>query len=116
MRDVMVEINAIPGVQNIAEKRQVKVYYRDIELQCEVHSLQSHVDLFYQAYMRGKATEMGTLMALPGESDMIDCPESASIKVSSGMADAHTLRTLMNTIVSAMPPPLNAEKIEDRGR
>eukprot|EP00971_Amphidinium_carterae_P348138 6490344-Amphidinium_carterae.1 len=111
--EVMKTIWAIPGINHVQDKRQVTVEYRGIELKCDTHSIEGQVDLFFAAYMRGKATELGTLIPLPGEADMFES-ETASAGVSKSMGDAHTLRTLMATIVGSMKPPLNAEVIEDR--
>eukprot|EP00971_Amphidinium_carterae_P340132 6478320-Amphidinium_carterae.1 len=52
-------------------------------------------------------------MPLPGEAEIIEGTPSETTKITSNMADAQCLRTLMGTIVRAMQPPLSAEKIAD---
>eukprot|EP00971_Amphidinium_carterae_P154358 3060951-Amphidinium_carterae.2 len=113
MQEVMLVIDAIPGISNVPAKRKVMVKYRSLDLECEVTSLQGHVDLFFQSYMRGKATELGKLMPLPGEREIIGNIPDGTPVVSSVMSDAHALRTLLHNIVNAMEPPLNGERIEE---
>eukprot|EP00971_Amphidinium_carterae_P348243 6490399-Amphidinium_carterae.1 len=111
--EVMKTIWAIPGIDHVQDKRKVTVEYRGIEINCDAHSIEGQVDVFFAAYMRGKATELGTLIPLPGEADMFESA-TATAAMSKSMGDAHALRTLMATIVGSMKPPLNAEVIEDR--
>ena len=61
------EVDALPGLESLAERRDVTVKYRTFKIELPVKSMAEHIDWACRAAVRGRAAESGCLQALVGE-------------------------------------------------
>ena len=84
--DVMMEtmqlLEAVPGLHDLPDKRQIVVVYRGWKTHRVVRSIQEEVELNLVAAARGQAAACGALMALPGERELCGpCGEKEVAKI-----------------------------------
>ena len=110
------ELQNIPNLHILAEKRNVQLQYREYEIESRVTSLADFVYQSFQVAIKAVASDSGDLMCMPAESTL--CRSSGLGKGSVNkalLAEAIMAREWASKVVRAAEPKNGQEMLDRRG-
>eukprot|EP00971_Amphidinium_carterae_P004346 86700-Amphidinium_carterae.1 len=110
------DINALPEIGNLKEKREIELQYRSWKFKATVKSIEQQVELEMGSLVRGWLSEKGLIRSLPGEDEV--CGETAGLKLAECEAalssDADAAREWLWSNVRAEEGVKNGDQLKVR--